>query len=72
MEHVRYLKTNLPFLSVLAVVLAVIIFYTLRMYYPEQFNRNVPIAIIMGIIIVLIIYNVPLKLPKSKEPFDDF
>ena len=67
----RYYKTNPYFLGILTVIVIIITFFILREKYPEDFNRNVPISIISGIMLATIIYYFPLKLPKSVEPFDE-
>jgi glucan phosphoethanolaminetransferase (alkaline phosphatase superfamily) len=68
----RYLKTNIYFLGVLAAVLMFLMFFLLRYKYPENFYNNILVAIVSGFAIITVIYYFPIKLPKSTEPFEDF
>lgn len=68
---IRYLKTNYYFLGVVFIVTSLLTYFLLRRSYPKNFNKNVPIAIIAGMIIVVSVYYIPLKTLKSIEPYDD-
>ena len=71
MVDIRYLKTNYYFLGFLFMVLSILIFSLLYYLYPMSLNRNIPISILIGLILVIGLYYIPLKLPKLNENFDD-
>jgi len=71
MINLYYLKTNYIFLIILFIVLTILLFFLLRWLYPDKFNRNVPITVIVSLIIVLGIYYIPIKIPRMSGNFDD-
>ena len=71
MLDIHYLKTNLVFLAVFFIFLSILLFFLFRLKYPNETNRNIFLAIIITLIIVIFIYNVPIKLPKMRDNFDD-